>query len=361
MDRTKNRVGIVISGGDCPGLNTVIDAIVKTLDHEYDIFGFIKGFEGLLNYEFIMLDRVFTSERRWVGGTYLKSVNKGHFPGKIGTGELAPHDKEIINKAYDNYKKLGLEGLIVVGGDGTLSMANALQSYGFNIVGVPKSIDNDLRGTDFTFGFHTAVEVANEALDRLHTTTTSHDRVMILELMGRDAGWISLYSGIAGGANVILIPEIPFSYEKIIAFLEKRKEHARNSSIIVVAEGAKEKDGEVVTRKNGSVSSQIILGGLGEQVANYLNKNTSFEARANSLGHIQRGGSPTSFDRVLSTLLGTGAAKLFQEKKYGKIAVFKNNQIEEASIDEAVKSLKLVEPQSQIIEYARTVGICFGD
>lgn len=356
----KKKVGIINSGGDCPGLNTVIDGIVKNLVPEYEVYGFIKGFEGLLANEYIILDKVFTSERRWIGGTFLKSVNRGHFPGKIGTGQTTRAEESVILQAYENYKALGLEGLIILGGDGTLSMGNALQEYGFKVVGVPKSIDNDLDKTDYTFGFNTAVDTAVWALDKLHTTTTSHDRVMILEVMGRNAGWIALHSGIAGGANIILIPEIEFSYEKIVEKLNERKSRERNSSVIVVAEGAKLKGGELISKNNGGHSSETILGGIGDQLAKYLNENTEFEARSNSLGHIQRGGSPNAFDRILSTLLGAGAANLFRESKFGKMVSYQNNKIVDVDIAEAVKQLRYVNPNSQMIQLAKSVGISFG-
>ncbi len=357
----KKRAGIVISGGDCPGLNTVIDAVVKSLSDEYDVIGFYKGFEGLLNKEFLLLDRVFTSQNRWIGGTFLKSVNKGHFPGKVGTGQTTKAEEAVILKAYETYKELQLDGLIVIGGDGTLSMANNLQEYGFKVVGVPKSIDNDLLGTDFTFGFHTAVEIATEALDRLHTTATSHDRVMVLEVMGRNAGWISLYSGIAGGANMILIPEIPFKLENVKRFIHERIEKGRHSTVIVVAEGAKPEDGELSLKNTGGRSMEVLYGGIGEQVVSYLNQDEAIEARSTALGHVQRGGSPNSFDRVLSTLFGAGAADLFRNGKYGKMVTYGHNQIGEIDITEAVKELKLVDPKSQIVHNARGVGINFGD
>jgi 6-phosphofructokinase 1 len=357
----KKRVGIIISGGDCPGLNTVLDAIVKNLSDEYEVLGFMKGFEGLLTNEYIVLEKAFTSPNRWIGGTYLKSVNKGNFPGKVGRGEATKAEEAVITKAYEHYTQLGLEGIIVLGGDGTLSMANNLQEYGFNVVGVPKSIDNDLMHTDFTFGFHTAVEVANDALDRLHTTTTSHERVMILEVMGRNAGWIGLYSGIAGGANVVLIPEIPFSFANVLDFLNARIERGRKSSIVVVAEGAIPRDGDVSTKNLGGTSSEILLGGIGDQLARYLNTHSTIEARSNSLGHVQRGGSPNSFDRILSTLLGAGAANLFRDKQYGYMVSYQNNAITSVPISDAVQKLKLVDPQSQLVQLARSVGIGFGD
>lgn len=356
----KRRVGIINSGGDCPGLNTVIDAVVKNLSNDYEILGFIKGFEGLLVNEYKILEKSFTSPNRWIGGTFLKSVNKGHFPGKIGRGEATQADLAVINQAKKNYDALGLEGLIIIGGDGTLSMGNNLQEYGFKVVGVPKSIDNDLDFTDFTFGFHTAIEITTEALDRLHTTATSHERVMVLEVMGRHAGWIGLYSGISGGANIILIPEIPFEFENVKKFIEARIARGRKSSLIVVSEGAITKDGKATYKDVSGSTSEARLGGIGEQVADYLSQN-GIEARSNVLGHLQRGGSPNSFDRVLSTLLGTEAANLFRDKKWGQMVTYKNNEIHEIAIADAVKNLKLVDPNSQIVKQARSVGIGFGD
>ncbi len=357
----KKRVGVINSGGDCPGLNTVIDAIVKSLGNDYEVLGFFKGFEGLLDNDYIILDRNYTSEHRWIGGTFLKSVNKGHFPGKLGHGQTTKAEDDVIKQAFVNYNALNLEGLFIIGGDGTLSMASSLMEYGFKVIGVPKSIDNDLMFTDFTFGFHTAIEVASDALDKLHTTATSHDRVMILEVMGRDAGWIGLYSGIAGGANMILIPEIPFKYENILEFILKRRRFKRMSTVIVVSEGAVPLDGEVTLKNNGGQSSEVLLGGVSEQIARYLNQNEDIEARATVLGHLQRGGSPNSFDRILSTLYGAESANLFKDRKFGKMVAYKNNEIIEVEIADAVKHLKNVDPKSQIINEARSVGIDFGD
>lgn len=357
----KKRIGIINSGGDCPGLNTVIDAIVKNLTPEYEVLGFIKGFEGLLTNNYLVLEKVYTSQNRWIGGTFLKSVNRGNFPGKIGQGQTTHAEEAVIKKAYDNYKSLELEGLIIIGGDGTLTMGNNLQRYGFNIVGVPKSIDNDLDFTDFTFGFHTAVQITTEALDRLHTTATSHERVMILEVMGRHAGWIALYSGIAGGANVILLPEISSRFKTVKEFLEARIARGRKSSLIVVAEGAHPIDLSQSFKHSEGKSSEALLGGIGDQLASYLNQFEHFDARATTLGHIQRGGSPNSFDRILSTRLGAQAAELFRARKWGKMVTYKNNEINEIDIADAVKRLKSVDPDSQIVKQARSVGIGFGD
>ncbi len=217
----KKRVGIINSGGDCPGLNRVIDAVVRGLDDEYEILGFIKGFEGLLDKNYLTLDRKITGEHKWQGGTFLKSVNHGRFPGKIQT-VASKEDNEYILQGKRNYDKLGLDGLIVLGGDGTLTIANSLQKYGFRFVAIPKSIDNDLYGTDYTFGFFSAVEIGKSAIQNLHSTAFSHDRILVVELMGRDAGWITLYSGLAANADLILIPEIKFSFKNVLEHLIER-------------------------------------------------------------------------------------------------------------------------------------------
>ena len=357
----KRRVGIINSGGDCPGINAVIDSIVKSLDNDYEILGFYKGLEGLLTNDYVILDRAYTNQYRWIGGTFLKSVNKGNFPGRIGNGQTTKAEETAITTAIKNYKDHNLDGLIVIGGDGTLSMANSLQAYGVNIVGIPKSIDNDLKFTEFTFGFHTAVQIAQEALDRLHTTATSHERVMILEVMGRHAGWIGLYSGIAGGADIILIPEIPFSYNNILNTIERRRKEKNMSTIVVVSEGAFDPNGEKILRDHGGNSSEVLLGGISEHIARFLNKHEDIEARATILGHTQRGGSPNSFDRILSTRYGNEAATLFRNSMFGKMVALKDNNIISVDIADAVKELKLVDANCQLIKEARETGIRFGD
>jgi len=356
----KKRVGILNSGGDCPGLNTVIDAIVKGLDAECEIIGFYRGYEGLLRGDYTPLDRNYTSANRWIGGTILKSVNKGNFPSRKGNDAFDSAEVELIEKAFKTYTDLDLDGLIVLGGDGTLYTAYRLQKFGFNIIAVPKSIDNDLECTDFTFGFHTAVEIANEAINRLHTTATSHDRVMILEVMGRTAGWIGLYAGIAGGANMILIPEIPFDYAKIIEFLDGRYSTGHTSAIIVTSEAAIPKDGSAIMHNWGSSSSNLNYGGTGESLAQFINQNTDYEARSTSLGHIQRGGSPNAFDKIISTQLGAYAAEMFKNGEFGKMAAYVNNQIKSVDLGSSVLSLKLVSADSQIVRLAKNVEISFG-
>jgi 6-phosphofructokinase 1 len=241
-----------------------------------------------------------------------------------------------------------------------LYTAYRLQKFGFNIIGVPKSIDNDLECTDFTFGFHTAVEIANEAINRLHTTATSHDRIMILEVMGRTAGWIALYAGIAGGANMILIPEIPYDYSKVLDFIDKRYTTGHTSAIIVVAEAAIAKDGSASMHNWGTSGNSLNYGGSGESLAQFINGNTEFEARSTALGHIQRGGSPNAFDKILSTQLGAYAAEMFKKDEFGMMAAYVNNQIRSVSLGDSVLSLKLVSPDSQIVRLAKNVEISFG-
>lgn len=358
------RIGFINSGGDCPGLNTVMDTVVKILSPKYEILGFYKGFEGLLAANYLTLTPEISNQNKFLGGTILKSVNKGNFAIKTGLmGQTANLDPKVIAKTKENYDKLGLEALVVLGGDGSLSVATELIKVGINIIAVPKSIDNDLSETDFTFGFQTAVHIATDALDRLETTARSHDRVMILELMGRHAGWITLYSGIAGGADMILIPEIEFSYQKILEFLKNRIKSGKTSTLIAVSEGAASLDRNITTKNIGSSSSETALGGIGENLATYLNNFHEFEieARSTSLGHIQRGGSPVAFDRVLSISLGAKAAELIIQKNYGRMASYTNGQVCSVEIAKAVNKTKLVDPQSELIRMARNIGISFGD
>ncbi len=356
----KPRIGVINGGGDCPGLNTVIDSLVKTLYPEYEVFGFYKGYEGLLEKNYFHLLPEYTNRFKFQGGTMLKSVNHGHFPGKIGGGELNLIDKSILAKTKENYDEMGLEAIVVLGGDGTMSVALQLQEMGLNMVGVPKSIDNDLYGTDYTFGFQTAVEIATEALDRLETTGYSHDRVMILELMGRNAGWISLNAGIAGGANMILIPEIPFTYDQLLKYIQARVEKGKHNALIVVAEGAISVGGEKILSDIGGQSSEQNLSGIGSNIARFLNSQ-NIDARSTILGHIQRGGSPNSFDRILSRQYGAFAGNMIKDKKYAQVVTYNCHDFTSMTLDECVSQLKLVDPESSIVKLARQMGISFGE
>ena len=358
---SKKRIGIVNSGGDCPGLNTVIDAVVQSLNPEYEVYGFYRGFEGLYENNYTLLDPTHTNMVRFQGGTFLKSVNKGNFAGKTGNGELHKIDSALLNHAIDNFNQLELEALVVLGGDGSMATASQFLDLGVNIIGVPKSIDNDLMGTDFTFGFNTAVEITTEALDRIATTAKSHDRIMILEVMGRHAGWISLYSGLSGGADMILLPEIPFDDEKVVDFFKRKYASGQTYGLIVVSEGAFADNGKVLYKDLGSKSSEAKLGGIGDHLEILLNFEPELEARNTVLGHIQRGGSPNSWDRILSRSYGAYAGQLVREKKYGQMVGYVNGSFTESPILECLKELKLVDQKGVFVERARELGIGFGD
>jgi len=357
MTQNRPRVGIVNGGGDCPGLNTVIDAVVRSLHPQFEILGFYKSFDGLMNRHYIALDPSFTRQFRFTGGTFLKSTTHGAFAGKTGSGQQRHVDEDVLIKTKKSYDALDLECLVVIGGDGTMTTACQLEAAGLNIIGIPKSIDNDVDKTDFTFGFQTAVEVATEALDRLETTAFSHDRVMVLEVMGRNAGWIALYSGLAGGANVILIPEIESDFEKVADFLRRRD---KKNALIVVSEGTRIAGlGQV--QAGDTTSSEQRLGGVGDKLAHYLNQFNEFEARCTTLGHIQRGGTPSGVDRLLSVHFGATAAQLAQEKKYGQMVVYQHGEFGSENLHTCVTELKNVNPHTLIIQNAKSLGVNFGD
>lgn len=356
----KRKVGIITGGGDCPGLNTVIDSLVKSLKNEYEIYGFIKSYEGMLNGEYIVLDSAFTGLHKFMGGTILKSVNQGNFSGKTKDGQKVALKPEVLKQTLKTYNELGLEALVVLGGDGTLSVAFQLQQAGLNIIGVPKSIDNDVFGTELTFGFLTAVEIAKEALDKLETTARSHERVMILEVMGRNSGWIGLYSGLAGGANVILIPEIPYDFEKIYEFINSRRALDKTHTLIVISEGATRKGGSKVYSKTGGLSSENLLGGAGELLASELN-HRKIDSRATRLGHVQRGGSPTGYDRILSIQMGMAAADMVVKKQYNFMVSFQEGKISKTNLEFAVKDVKKVNPESSLIVSSKKMGVFYGD
>ncbi|MDD5136457.1 MAG: 6-phosphofructokinase, partial [Candidatus Omnitrophica bacterium] len=304
------RVGVLTGGGDCPGLNAVIRAIVKTaLPNKIKVVGIKNGWKGMITLDATDLDLDAIAGILPKGGTIL------------GTSRTNPFkNKGDVEKVVDTYKKLKLDALIAIGGEDTLGVANKLckENKGLNVVGVPKTIDNDLNATDYTFGFDTAVNIAMEAIDRLHTTAESHHRIMVVEIMGRHAGWIALHSGLAAGADIILIPEIPIDLDEVCELLRKRHSRGRLFSIVAVAEGAEFKAGQVVTKEQQlDAFGHVRLGGIGETLAEEIEKRTKFETRVTVLGHIQRGGSPTAFDRVLGTRFGVKAMELAMAKKFG--------------------------------------------
>jgi 6-phosphofructokinase 1 len=356
------RIGILNSGGDCPGLNAVIHGVVGAA-HQlgWEVIGFRDGFEGLLPPgDFRILTPTDTIGILKLGGTILGCTNKGHFAAKVGAGDVAEVPKEIIARAKDTMDRLEIGALVVVGGDGSLTTALQLYRTGWPVVGVPKTIDNDLCATAMTFGFDSAVTTVVDGLDRLNTTAESHKRVMVLEVMGRHAGWIALWGGIAGGASVILIPEIPFDLDKVAAFIRRRDAQGHHATLVVVAEGAKMPDEGIVTL-DGNCGGEVRLGGIGERVARRLHELTGKETRATTLGHLQRGGSPTSFDRILAMRFGVMAVKLCEEKQFGRMVSYQAYHVDSVPIEEAVNQLRLVEPDSELVLAAKAVGICMGD
>ena len=356
------KIGILNSGGDCPGLNAVIHGVVGAADQlGWEVIGFRDGFEGLLPPgDFTVLKPKDTIGILKLGGTILGTTNKGHFAAKVGQGDVAEVPPEIVAKAKETMDRLEVRALIVVGGDGSLSTALQLYRKGWPIIGVPKTIDNDLSATAFTFGFDSAVSTVVDALDRLHTTGESHKRVMVLEVMGRHAGWIALWGGIAGGANVVLLPEIPFSIETISAFINKRDAEGHHSTLVVVAEGASLPDGEIVTIDT-KCGGEVRLGGIGERVAALIEAQTGKDTRTCVLGHLQRGGAPTSLDRILGMRFGVMAVKLAAEGSFGRMVSYQAYHVDSVPIEEAVHQLRLVQPDSELVQAAKAVGICLGD
>lgn len=356
------RIGILNSGGDCPGLNAVIHGVVGAASElGWEVIGFKDGFEGLLPPgDFRILKPRDTIGILKLGGTILGSTNKGHFAAKIGEGDVAEVPQEIVDKAKSTMDRLKVSALIVVGGDGSLTTALQLFKAGWPIVGVPKTIDNDLSATAMTFGFDSAVTTVVDALDRLNTTAESHKRVMVLEVMGRHAGWIALWGGIAGGANVILLPELSFDPAKVAAFIRQRDAQGHHSTLVVIAEGACLPQGGLVTL-DPNCAGEVRLGGIGEQVAKVLEILTGKETRSVTLGHLQRGGAPTAFDRILGMRFGVKAVNLAEQGEFGRMVSYEAYHVDSVPIAQAVNKLRLVEPDGEVVRAAKAVGICLGD
>lgn len=355
-------IGIITGGGDAPGLNAVIRAVVKTATCEYGIrvIGIEDGFEGLLG----------TTKTRQLtpvdvrgllprGGTILGTRNRGRFVECVAEGVVVKPEA-VYEDAVSNMNKLGIDALVVLGGEGTLTIAAEFCKLGIPVVGVPKTIDNDLACTELTFGFMTALDIATEALDRLHTTAESHDRVMILEVMGRDTGWIALHSGLAGGADVILIPEIPFAIESVARKIRARDEAGSNFSIIVIAEGAVEIGRERIYQDKGDRQHAPRLGGIGAYCQRELELKTGKETRCVVLGHLQRGGRPNAFDRMLATNFGSCAVRALADGKNGVMVALQAGDIVTVPISEAIANIKSVPPGGQLVRTARDTGISFG-
>lgn len=358
------RIGVLTGGGDAPGLNAVIRAVVKTAVREYgmSVLGFENGFGGLIKNQVRELtenDVVGILPR---GGTILGTTNRDnpfHYPVVRGNEKVFV---DVSDRIFENVSIHGIEALVVIGGDGSLSIGRELFDKGLKVVGVPKTIDNDLSATDQTFGFDTALTTATEAIDKLHTTAESHHRVMVLEVMGRYAGWIALASGLAGGADVILIPELPYNIDIVAEKINARSQEGKKFSIIVAAEGAKPLGGEMVVNMRVEDSfDPVRLGGVGNVIAQQVESLTGKETRVTVLGHLQRGGSPTAFDRILATRYGTGAVNLLADGKFGRMVCLKGQNIEDVPLDEAIGELHNVPIDGEMIKVARQLGICLGD
>ena len=375
------KVAIITNGGDCPGLNAVIRAIVKTAEtHGVECYGYIEGYKGLLENKYIKLESSGSaSGLLHRGGTIIgasNSTNLFNYPveqdGKIEYMDMS-------YQAVENARSAGFDCIFTLGGDGTQKSARDFATKGVNVIGVPKTIDNDVACTEITFGYNTAVSVAAEALDRLHTTGETHHRIMVLEVMGRYAGWIALESAIAGGADVALIPEIPYDINKAVEKINERRAKGKFFSVVVVAEGAAPKGGEITVagkRDNGAGVDNTKLGGVGQVVAKELEKLTGLEARNTTLGYMQRGGTPTSFDRVLSTKYGSKAMELALEGKFGVLTVIKNGKLDYVSLEDVVgnntkigavsgntaeSNIRRVTMDHDLVKTARNIGICLGD
>lgn len=365
MEQSIKKVALLTGGGDCPGLNAVIRAFTKTaiLKYGYEVIGYTFGYRGLYNNQFVHLTQDKISGILYKGGTILYSSNKDNlFDYSVEeNGELVK--KDVSDVAIENLKKEGVDALVVIGGDGTLTSARDFSRKGVKVIGVPKTIDNDLAATDVTFGFNTSIEIATEALDRLHTTAESHHRIMILEVMGRGAGWIALESGIAGSADVILIPEIPYNISKIAEKIEERSKEGKPFTIIVVAEGAKPIDGDVVVAKIVEDSPDPIrLGGIGNKLASDLEKIIkTHEIRSTTLGHIQRGGNTNTYDRILATRYGVAACDLVEQGKFGNMVTLKGNEISYEALENVIGSTKNVDPKGDLVNIAKSIGVSFGD
>jgi 6-phosphofructokinase 1 len=362
--KKKRRIAILTGGGDCPGINAVIRAVTKKaiLQYDMEVIGIEDGYHGVIHNRCRKLEYNDVSGILTLGGTILgtsNTANPYHYPSKTGHkiefNDLSP-------TAIANITNLGIDCLVCIGGDGTLSIANRLFRDGVPVIGVPKTIDNDLRGTDITFGFDSAVCIATEGIDRLHSTAQSHHRVIIVELMGRNAGWIALHAGVAGGGDIILIPEIPYKVDVIAKKVKERSRKGKRFSIVVVAEGAKPKGGDIVIQRIVKESSDPIrLGGIGFVLGAQIEKMTGIETRTVVMGHLLRGGSPTPFDRVLATRLGTKGVDMIENKEFGHMVGVRGDSLVKVPLEDVAKGPRTVPLDDPLIDAARSVDTCFGD
>ena len=358
------RIAISTGGGDAPGLNAVIRAaVLSAINRGWEVLGIKRGFAGLMGEdEVVSLTKESVRGIAHLGGTILRATNRGnpfHYPRKQPDGSYLEEDRS--DELIENARQLGIEAIISIGGDGSLSIAHRLCQKGMKIVGVPKTIDNDVSGTITTFGFDTAVSTAIEAIDKLHTTAESHDRVMVMEVMGRDAGFIALHSGVAGTADVILIPEIPYDIARVCDKIRSRDAHGRHFSIVVVAEGAFPKGGAAHTMGESLPGQARRLGGVADSIAREIQVLTGKETRSLVLGHLQRGGMPTGYDRLLATRFGGAAVRAIADEKWDHMVALQTPHIVTIPIVEALREPKRVDPTHDVVQTARAVGISFGD
>ncbi len=366
MSDTIKRLGVLTGGGDCPGINAVIRAVTKTAIYKYGalVFGIEDGFQGLIENRIYELTSIHASGILTQGGTILGTNNRcdprEHYIGDDDEGN--PRFADMTQRCVDHIREHQLDAIVVIGGDGSMSCAAPFVEAGINCIGVPKTIDNDVVGTEITFGFTTAVATATDALDRLHTTAMSHNRVVICEVMGRNAGWIALHAGVASGSDVILIPEIPFGIDNICAFVQSRIHRGRGFSIIACAEGATQVGGEqVVAKRDPRAPHYLRLGGIGQVVAEQITERTGIEARTTVLGYVQRGGPPVPADRVLATRFGHHAVELLMAGERGRMVVVRDGRMDHVELSRAAGAQRLVPLDDPLIAAARAVKTCFGD
>ncbi|MGI5958446.1 MAG: 6-phosphofructokinase [Massiliimalia sp.] len=355
------RIGILTSGGDCPGLNAVIRGVAKAAYEQMDdvqIVGIIDGYRGLINGEYKEMKESDFSGILTLGGTILGTSRQPFKKMRV----IEEDNVDKVKNMKQNYKKMGLDCLLILGGNGTHKTAALLSEEGLNVIGLPKTIDNDLYGTDVTFGFHTALDIATESIDRIHTTAASHGRVMLVEIMGNKTGWLTLHAGIAGGADIILLPEIPFDMDKVAQAVTRRAENGKAFSIVAVAEGAMTREEAELKRKERMrLRAEAGYKTISDKLASYIEEKTGCETRVVVPGHLQRGGTPSAYDRVLSTQFGAYAAKLIKQKTYGVTVAMVKGVVTQNPLSEIAGKAKLVSPDDQMIRVAKDMGISFGD
>lgn len=355
------RIGILTGGGDCPGLNAVIRAVTKGALYRYglEVVGFNNGFKGLVENDAWLIGDKDVSGILHRGGTILGTTNRDNpFAFRIPAAGGGFQEVDCSRQALKNLERWQVGTLVVIGGDGSLALGHRFSEMGVPVIGIPKTIDNDLPATDVTFGFDTAVATATDSIDRIHTTAESHHRAMVVEVMGRNAGWIALQAGMAGGGDIILIPEIPFDYEVVCSKIQERRSRGKEFSIIVVAEGAYPSGGEPLYRQSSAGARR--LGGIGQAVTDAIEIRLDMESRATVLGHLQRGGTPTAYDRALATRFGVQAVELIQAGRHNEMVCLQRGVIGSVPLAEAVSGIKRVDPSSEQVQAALAVGTCFG-